>query len=88
MSGSTQYAESASVGLNSRAGFSRRRMWEKTYWCSRVISSSCGGVSVKPDFCSSMEMVTSPERVYTGKWGIWRRGERGSELFCVDCRSL
>lgn len=29
-------------------------------------------MSEKPDFCSSMEMVTSPERVYTGKCGILR----------------
>lgn len=70
--GRTQYAESASVGLNSSAGFSRRRMWEKMYWCKRVMSSSCDELRVKPDFSSSMEMVTSPERVYTGKWGIWK----------------
>ena len=37
--------------------------------------SSCTALSVKSDFCSSMEMVTSPERVYTGKCGIWTEGQ-------------
>lgn len=68
--GRTQYAESASVGLNSSAGFSRRRMWENIYWWSLVINSSIWRDSVKPAFFSSMDMVTSPERVYTGKCGI------------------
>lgn len=68
--GRTQYADSAPVGLNSRAGFSRRRICENIYWWSLVISSSICWDNVKPDFFSSMDMVTSPERVYTGKWGI------------------
>lgn len=37
-------------------------------------------MSEKPDFCSSMEMVTSPERVYTGKCGIlWGKGVNSGE---------
>lgn len=68
--GRTQYAESASVGLNSSAGFSSRRICENIYWWSLVINSSICRDNVKPDFFNSMDMVTSPERVYTGKCGI------------------
>lgn len=88
--GRTQYADSAPVGLNSRAGFSRRRICENIYWWSLVISSSICWDNVKPDFFSSMDMVTSPERVYTGKWGILakRKASLSQEVYFISLLNL